>query len=265
MKPLFCLLLSALLLAGCSRQGAIFQEDPFSPPSDIPAGDAERGRENLRTAADALEELGIDGAREAGDALLEWMEDSETGEWMLSCALATPEAAALQLLSDLGCGTWDEETWAWSPSSSQVYWLDFEAFNLDTMYTEVVQGIDVITGEDVVFADIAEDTSKVDYEKDAGTQGIGFLCNGEPCRYEADFNGDWIDPDFLTWMGQTLEGAKSGKRLYLCGDQGQGCILLWQTPEWVRALKKATGLTLEPAADSGALSPLDLLLDGTVL
>ena len=245
MKSLTLLLAACLLLSGCGHQGAIYQTAPFSPPAAeaFPTGDPEKAAESLQKATEALEELGIEGAAEAGARLAE-----EVPEEDLAYFITDTSDAALWLLSDLGYGEWAEDTWAWSPTSDQVYYLDFEVFNLDRMYTDTLAGIAAITGDDAVFADVAEDLTAVDYEADSGTQTITFTCNGIPCRYEAEFFGDWLDPGFLTYVGRVLDRLDTDKQLYTCFDGGQGCILLWQTPRWVEQLQKATGLQLEPAA-----------------
>lgn len=245
MKSLLSLLTACLLLAGCGHQGAIYQTDPFSPQmaEEFPSGDPEKARESLQKAAEALEELGIEGAAEDEARLV-----AEIPAEDLAYFITGTSDAALWLLSDLGCGEWAEDTWEWSPTSDQVYWMDFEVFNLDRMYTDTLTGIAAIVGEDAVFDHVTEDLSAVDYEADSGTQVITFTCNGTPCRYEAEFFGDWLDVGFLTYMGRVLDRLDTDKQLYTCDDGGQGCILLWQTPRWAEQLQKATGLQLEPAA-----------------
>ena len=245
MRRLIALLTVCLLLSGCGRQGAIYQTDPFSPPvtEAFPTGDPEKAAQALQKAAEALEELGIEGAMETGARLAEEVPAED-----LAYFITDVSDAALWLLSDLGYGEWAEDTWVWSPTSDQAYYLDFEVFNLDRMYTDTLAGIAAIVGDDAVFADVTEDLSAVDYEADSGIQTIAFTCNGTPCRYEAEFLGDWLDPAFLTYMGRVLDRLNTGKQLYTCSDGGQGCILLWRAPQWTEQLQTATGLQLEPAA-----------------
>ena len=245
MKSLLALLAACLLLTGCGTQGAIYQTAPFSLPvtEAFPTGDPEKAAQALQKAAEALEELGIEGAMETGARLAEEVRAED-----LALFITGTSDAALWLLSDLGYGEWAEDTWAWSPTSDQAYYLDFEVFNLERMYTDTLAGISAIVGDDAVFADVAEDLSAVDCEADSGTQTITFTCSGTPCRYEAEFMGDWLDPGFLTYMGRVLDRLDTDKQLYTCYDGGQGCILLWQTPRWTEQLQKATGLQLEPAA-----------------
>ena len=245
MKSLLSLLAACLLLSGCGHQGAIYQTAPFSPPvmEEYPSGDPEKAKESLQKAAAALEELGVEGAAEAGARLAEEVPAED-----LAYFITDTSDAARWLLSDLGYGEWAEDTWEWSPTSDQVFYLDFEVFNLDRMYTDTLAGIAAIVGKDAVFANVTEDLSAVDYEADSGTQTITFTCNGTPCRYDAEFMGDRLDAGFLTYMGRVVVRLKTGKQLYTCFDGGQGCILLWRTPQWTEQLQKATGLQLEPAA-----------------
>lgn len=73
MKKLPLLLAVCLLLSGCGSRGVVYQPSPFSPQmaEELPAGDPEKALQALRKAAEALEELGIEGAAVAGAELEE--------------------------------------------------------------------------------------------------------------------------------------------------------------------------------------------------
>ena len=128
MKSLLSLLAACLLLTGCGRQGAVYQTNSFHPAEGYPSESPEKARECLQKAAEALKELGVKGAAETGEQLAAEVPAEDMARFITDMS-----DAALWLLSDLGYGEWAEDTWEWSPTSDQAYYLDFEVFNLDRM------------------------------------------------------------------------------------------------------------------------------------
>ena len=109
-----------------------------------------------------LEELGIQVPEEAVKALGQAMEgDSHSRIWIEGY----PYYA---LLTAVGAPEWDEETWQVTGFSDQVFWFDWEAFDLEGTYRDILAGIDAMYGESCVVTDIRVDASEVDWEKGSG-------------------------------------------------------------------------------------------------
>lgn len=82
--------------------------------------------------AGVYEALGIEGISEEQIVQLEheWKQMSEEEREYLD--------KDAMLLTEIGCGTYDETTWAWIPSSADVYAFDMEFLNIESMYTELM-------------------------------------------------------------------------------------------------------------------------------
>lgn len=129
--------------------------------------------------------------------------------------------------------------------SRQFFCFDMECMELENMYTIFVNSVAEIAGDGLVFTDIAEDTSKVDYESGVGTQTISFCCNGKSYQYDAIVYNDWFDAGMLTFMNNVISEQSSDKHLYVTSDGYQECIVFCKTEDWVARLKNATGIILE--------------------
>lgn len=127
----------------------------------------------------------------------------------------------------------------------QFFCFDMECMDLENMYTIFVESVAEIAGDDLVFTNISEDTSKVDYESGTGTQTISFCCNGKSYQYDAIVYNDWFDVGMLTFMNDVISEQSSDKHLYVTGDGYQECIVFCRTEEWVANLRLAAGIVLE--------------------
>lgn len=186
--------------------------------------------ENLITASiEKLGTLGIDIPEE-----LDMLEITKGMLGMPEEVMEAMEECQLigMLLSHIGNGKYDYTDWSWMPLSNQVYAFDMEVFNVSSMYTMFLQGIQAITGDDISITDISEDCSKVDFEKGCGTQTVRFQCNGKPYQYDAAVNYDWFDVGMLCFMDRVVREQNTGKYLFIASDGYQGCVLLYQTKEW---------------------------------
>lgn len=127
----------------------------------------------------------------------------------------------------------------------QFFCFDMECMELDTMYTTFVQSVAEIAGDDLVFTDIAEDTSQVDYDSGTGIQTISFCCNGKAYQYNASVYNDWFDVGMLAFMNDVISEQSDDRQLYVTSDGYQECIVFCRTGDWVSQLKKTTGIILE--------------------
>lgn len=149
------------------------------------------------------------------------------------------------LLSNISWLLYKDEEAPPSTEPKQFFSFDVECMDLDNMYTIFVNSVAEIAGDDLVFTDITEDTSKVDYESGTGTQTISFVCNGKSYRYDATAYDDWFDVGMLTFMNDVISEQSRDKHLYVTSDGYQECIVFCRSEEWVARLKESTGIVLE--------------------
>ena len=127
----------------------------------------------------------------------------------------------------------------------QFFSFDVECMDLEHMYTNFLNSVSEIAGEDLTITDINEDTSKVDYESGTGVQTVTFNCNGKSYQYDAIVYNDWFDVKMLTFMSKVISEQNTGKNLYVTSDGYQECIVFYQTKDWVKRFNKSLGLHLE--------------------
>lgn len=132
-----------------------------------------------------------------------------------------------------------------STEPRQFFCFDMECMELERMYTVFVNSVAEIAGDDLVFTDIQEDTSQVDYDSGTGVQTISFQCNGKAYQYNAVVYNDWFDVGMLTFMNDVISEQSSGRHLYVTSDGYQTCIVFCRTKDWAARFKKSTGITLE--------------------
>lgn len=148
-------------------------------------------------------------------------------------------------LSQIGFGTYNYDTWEWTPSSEFIYSFDTEVFNCSMMYTDFLTGIKAISNNEFIISEVVEEVSEEDFEKGTGKQTVHFKYNETPYTFEAKLMYDWFDVDMLKFMNQVFEKEGNPKRLYCMGDGGQSCIVFYCTKEWAEQFKVTTGYILE--------------------
>ena len=150
------------------------------------------------------------------------------------------------LLTELGVPSRDENGRV-SGYPEEVFWFDFEGWDISNDYTEVLEGMLALAGdsplEDVT--EISEDTENMDWEAGSGSITVKLLWKGRSCSWDMDVEYDWIDPDILGVFNGLLEQTDAAERFYVIGDNGQGALVFYRTAEWAQAFEKATGLMPE--------------------
>lgn len=150
------------------------------------------------------------------------------------------------LLTELGAPSRDENGRI-SGYPEEVFWFDFEGWDISSDYMEVLEGMLALAGdgplEDVT--EIAEDTENMDWEAGSGSITVKLLWKGQSCSWDMDVEYDWIDPDILGVFNGLLEQTDAAERFYVIGDNGQGALVFYRTAEWAQAFEKATGLAPE--------------------
>lgn len=158
------------------------------------------------------------------------------GEW--------PDAGYGDLLALVGWGNFDTETWEWSPTSSQVYALDTEVFNIDRMYMDFFQGLLSISGGELPITDVVQDDSRVDWDKGTGTFQISLNYNGKPYAFTAEAQGDWLDVGILEKVNGMLKKEGVTKRFYATWNSLQGITVFYRDKAWARQFEASTGCKL---------------------
>lgn len=148
---------------------------------------------------------------------------------------------ARDLLFMEGMGDFDGETFEWTPSDSGVYWMDVEVFYVDSIYTDFFAGLSAMD-EELDFANVQEDYSKVDIDSGTGTLPVSFDFHGQHYELNARYNYDWFDDAVLSEVIRIVNSADGEKQLYYAFDGGQGFLFYYGTTEDVRALKQLTDL-----------------------
>ena len=149
------------------------------------------------------------------------------------------------ILTNIDWMLYNDECAEPSTEPRQFFCFDMECMDLERMYTIFVNSLAEIAGDDLMFTDIVEDTSKVDYESGTGTQTISFQCNGKLYHYNATVYYDWFDVGMLSFMNDVISEQSNDKHLYVTSDGYQTCIVFCRTEDWAARLKKSTGIILE--------------------
>lgn len=148
----------------------------------------------------------------------------------------------ISLLCDAGYGNYDPDTWEWTPPDTGVLWLDMEAFNISTMYTQYLQGLAAISGGDLVITDIEENHDNVNPETGKGNVSLSFTLNGTRHQFSIPLEYDWYNARSLDEINAVLSTGE--KRVYALSDDGQGILLFYRSRQWASQFKKTTGIPL---------------------
>lgn len=150
------------------------------------------------------------------------------------------------LLTDMGAPTYDEE-WNVTGYAADVFWFDFEGFDISTDYIDILNGMLALAEgsclDDVT--DIREDMTDADWESGRGTVTVSLRWKGEPYEWDMEMYNDWIDVSVLGILNPLLEQEGSQEYFYATGDNGQGAIVFFCTQEWAEQFTQKTGLVLE--------------------
>lgn len=142
-------------------------------------------------------------------------------------------------LNVAGGGAWDYDAETWTPSSSQFFSFDAEAFDVERMYLHYFDGLQSISRGELSFSDVVQDNGGVDWETPGGTVAIRLRLNGADFAFAVDFEGDWLDVRIQKAVNQALETLGVQKRFYSI-HADQGCVVFFCTEAWARAFEEAT-------------------------
>lgn len=206
----------------------------------VVSGDA-YGRVPLEEQVEVLKSLGLHVPEETAASVRSSME--EYGMYDL-----VEESPYTWLLTDMGTPTYDEE-WNVTGYAADVFWFDFEGFDISTDYINILNGMLALAAgsclDDVT--DIREDMTDADWESGRGTVTVSLRWKGEPYEWDMEMYNDWIDASVLGILNPLLEQEGSQESFYATGDNGQGAIVFFCTQEWAEQFTQKTGLVLEKA------------------
>lgn len=204
--------------------------DMQMPVADVP----------LEEQIETLATLGLHVPEET----VEYIQQNSTPEYNLHERME--ENPYTWLLMNLGRPEHDED-WNVVGYSSEVFWFDFEGFDLTTDYIDLLNGMLALAQESPLDSvnNIREDTEDVDWEKGRGRITVSLNWEGQDYEYKMKVFYDWIDDEALTIFNELLEGQDTPKRFYAMGDNGQGAIVFFCTEEWAEEFTQKTGFVLE--------------------
>ena len=188
-----------------------------------------------------LEALGLSVDQEQVESLRESMETYDMQEFIEGNPYTS-------LLINMGAPDHDEN-FRIVGYSNEVFWFDFEGFDLSTDYIDVLNGMLALAEGSCLdsVTDIEEDTEKLDWERGRGTITASVIFDGKQYQWDMEAYNDWIDGDVLGVFNTLLKQEDSQKFFYSTWDNGQGAIVFFCTEEWARGFEMATGLEMEVA------------------
>ena len=150
------------------------------------------------------------------------------------------------LLTSLGMPEYNEN-FEITGYSEEVFWFDFEGWDLETDYIHILEGMAALAEGSTIeqVENIRVDTTKVDWEKGHGTLTVTLDYNGETLSYPMKVYYDWIDSDVLNIYNTLLKDSDCAERFYAMGDDGQGVIIFFCSEEWAENFEKMTNIKLE--------------------
>lgn len=239
------LLLSVVLFAGFGLQSTVMgyaggdSMPKYSGYGEIYDASGSVRSIPVREQAEILRELGLEVSEETVELYETYIAEEP------DLASYVEEWPFYELLMEAAAPERNSDTWEINRYSDQAYWFDFEGWDISTDYLEILRGVEAISGGALSFTELEVDDSRVNWEYGTGRILIRFCLNGEPHKYTAKMEHDWIDPNFLTYLMKLTGQVQSGKRLYVCSDMGQGCILFYRDSNWADRFMQKTGILLE--------------------
>ena len=144
------------------------------------------------------------------------------------------------LLAVAGEGIYDEETFAWSPTSNTVFCFDMEAYNTENMYQVLLTGLSSISRNQVEFTYIVQDDGNDYYDRK-----VSFTYHDKEYTFEPEFGGDWYDYSILNLVNQILKDEGNSMRFYHMITEAQQVVVFFGNEEWVADFTARTGFILK--------------------
>lgn len=139
-----------------------------------------------------------------------------------------------------------DENWEIAGYSEEVFWFDFEGWDISTDYIEVLEGMKALAQGSSIDSvkNIREDTDSVNWEEGSGEITVRLEWRGQEYFWQMDVEYDWIDGEVLGIFNSLLEQDGTAERFYATGDGGQGALVFYCAQDWAEKFENATGLEL---------------------
>ena len=147
------------------------------------------------------------------------------------------------LLYCMGAGIRDYDTGDFLPAESGVFFTYYWAEFPDTMYTDLLRGIDAMSRGELAIENIFEDHRCTDWTNYDGTITVSFDLNGLPHQISAVFYQEWYDEQVLNTLN-TMVMEAIGKQLWFADFQDTGCFIFLGDTAWAETFADRTGLVL---------------------
>lgn len=189
---------------------------------------------NGMSASEMAAELESLGVVLPDDLSLEAVEDDY---WFLS------KSKLETLLYHAGLGDHDYENNRWTPAGSDVFFTYYWGIYPDTMYTDLLRGIESLCGGEVVIEDVMEDQSNADWANYDGFISLDFTLNGKPQHLEPVFYQEWYDEQIFNALNAMVFDA-TGRQLYFADFKDIGCFIFFGDDAWADAFVNRSGMNL---------------------
>lgn len=198
-----------------------------------------REQRSLDGQVSTLRSLGLEISDETVDRIREYQDEEFTKQYL-------QDYPYTWLLMDLGMPEYDEN-YEITAYPENVYWFDFESWDLESDYVNILTGMAVLAKGSPLNAveNIRINMDQVDWDAGTGTLEILLDWNQETLTYPMDVQYDWIDPAVLGIYNELLEKTDAKERFYGIGDGGQGVLLFYCDKSWAKSFEKLTGITME--------------------
>ena len=166
-------------------------------------------------------------------------------------ALVSTENSLLYLSNDklahllfcMGEGIRDYDTGAFTPAETGVFFTYYWAEYPETMYTDLLNGIESMSRGQIIIGDILENQENTDWDSYSGSITTNFTLNGHPHQIEAVFYQEWYDEQILNTLNAMILDA-TGKELWFSDFDDMGCFIFLGDEAWANAFSSRTGLEL---------------------
>lgn len=203
--------------------------DPADYPDYVP----------LDQQAEILRSLGFTVPKETVESVRGWMEEYGMEAYVEGYPFT-------YLLTELGMPAYNED-WEVVHYPEEVFWFDFEGWDLGQDYVTVLLGMQHLAEGSVLdqAANLRTDLSGVDWDAQTGTVQVMLDFGGREYSWNMEVMYDWIDWNVLGIFNSLLTETEEEKRFYATGDDGQGALVFFADAEWAEEFEKATGLELD--------------------